>query len=164
MTLTEATDALSQQQWAQDIAGGWMFPALETVHVFSLIAVLGSIALMDWRLIGLASRDHSVTLLSRQTLTWTWVGFLLAVISGSLMFVGQATEYSTNPAFRLKLLLIVAAGVNMLAFHFLTWKGVARWDRGVAPPAAARVAGALSLVFWIGVIACGRWIAFTHGT
>ena len=164
MTLTEATDALSQQQWAQDIAGGWMFPALETVHVFSLIAVLGSIALMDWRLIGFASRAHSVSLLSRQTLTWTWVGFVLAVISGSLMFVGQATEYSTNPAFRLKLILIVLAGLNMLVFHFLTWKGVGAWDRSVAPPVAARIAGALSLALWIGVIACGRWIAFTHGT
>ena len=160
MTLTEATDALSQQPWAQDIAGGWMFPALETVHVFSLIAVLGSIALVDWRLIGFAKREHSVGLLSRQTLPWTWVGFVLAVLSGALMFVGQATEYSTNPAFRLKLLLIVAAGLNMLLFHFLTWKGVAHWDRNAPPPIGARVAGGLSLVFWIGVIACGRWIAY----
>ena len=164
MTLTEITDALSQQQWAQDIAGGWMFPALETVHVFSLVAVLGSIAFVDWRLLGLGRRDHSVALLSRQTLPWTWVGFVLAVVSGAFMFVGQATEYSTNPAFRLKLLLIVAAGVNMLAFHVMTWKGVARWDRHALPPPAARVAGALSLLFWIGVVAAGRWIAFTHGT
>ena len=124
MTLTEATDAISNTDWAQQIAGSWLFPFFETIHVFSLVAVLGAIAIVDWRLIGFASRGHSVTLLSRQALPWTWAGFALAVISGCFMFVGQATEYATNPAFRLKLLLIVLAGLNMLAFHFLTWKSV----------------------------------------
>ena len=163
MTLTEATDAISQTTWAQDIAGGWLFPFFETIHVFSLVAVVGTIALVDWRLIGLAGRSHSVALLSRQALPWTWAGFALAVISGGFMFVGQATEYVTNPAFQLKLLLIVLAGLNMAAFHFLTWKTVGHWDQHAPPPVGARVAGALSLLFWIGVVACGRWIAFTHG-
>jgi hypothetical protein len=163
MTLTEATDAISQTDWAQQIAGSWLFPFFETIHVFSLVAVLGAIAIVDWRLIGFASRSHSVTLLSRQALPWTWAGFALAVISGGFMFVGQATEYATNPAFRLKLVLILLAGLNMLVFHFLTWKGVNHWDMHAPPPFGARLAGALSLLFWIGVIACGRWIAFTHG-
>ena len=164
MTLTEATDALSQTDWAQQIAGSWLFPFFETIHVFSIVAVLGTIALVDWRLVGFASRDHSVTILSRQTLPWTWVGFALAVISGAFMFVGQATEYATNPAFQLKLLLILLAGLNMLAFHFLIWKSVGHWDTHAPPPVAARIAGGLSLLFWIGVVACGRWIAFTHGS
>jgi hypothetical protein len=156
-------NAVSQTDWAQTIAGSWMFPLLETVHVFSLVAVLGTIALVDWRLLGFASRDHSVTTLSRQTLPWTWSGFVLAVVSGALMTVGQAGEYITNPAFQLKLLLILLAGINMAAFHLIPWRTVGSWDTRVGPPVAARVAGALSLVLWIGVIAAGRWIAFTHG-
>ena len=164
MTLSEMAAAVSNTDWAQQIAGSWMFPALETVHVFSLVAVLGAIAVVDWRLIGFASGDHSVTFLSRQALPWTWVGFVLAVVSGALMTAGQAGEYITNPAFQLKLLLIVLAGVNMLAFHFLTWRSVAHWDQHAPPPIAAKLAGGLSLAFWIGVIACGRWIAFTHGS
>jgi hypothetical protein len=158
------TDALSNLPWAQDIAGSWMFPLLETIHVFSLIAVLGSIALVDWRLLGFSSRRHSAALLSRQALPWTWIGFVLAVVSGALMFVGQATEYITNPAFQLKLVLLALAGLNMLAFHFITWKTVPAWDKDAPTPAGAKLAGALSLVFWIGVIAAGRWIAFTHGS
>jgi hypothetical protein len=79
------------------------------------------------------------------------------------MTVGQAGEYLTNPAFQLKLLLMVMAGINMAAFHLIPWQSVSRWDAGAPPPVAARVAGALSLALWIGVIACGRWIAFTHG-
>jgi hypothetical protein len=161
-TLTQMADAVSQTDWAQAIAGGWMFPALETVHVFSLVAVLGTIAFVDWRLIGFAGR-YPVTALSRQALPWTWGGFVLAVVSGALMTAGQAGEYITNPAFQLKLLLLLLAGLNMAAFHLIPWKTVSSWDTRAAPPVAARVAGALSLALWIGVIAAGRWIAFTHG-
>ena len=161
--LIDWANAVSQTDWAQTIAGSWMFPLLETVHVFSLVAVLGSIALVDWRLIGFASRDYPVTTLSRQALPWTWGGFALAVVSGALMTVGQAAEYITNPAFQLKLLLIVLAGVNMAAFHLIPWRTVSHWDSGSPPPVAARLAGGLSLALWIGVIAAGRWIAFTHG-
>lgn len=163
MTLTEMASAISQTSWAQDIAGSWMFPALETVHVFSLVAVLGTVVVVDWRLIGFASREFSVVRLSRQALPWTWIGFLLAVVSGALMSVGQAEEYVTNPAFQLKLLLIVLAGLNMLVFHVLTWKTVAAWDQTAPTPVAARVAGGLSLALWVAVVAAGRWIAFTHG-
>jgi hypothetical protein len=157
-------NTVSQTDWAQNIAGSWMFPLLETIHVFSLIAVLGTIALVDCRLIGLANRDYRVTTLSRAALPWTWVGFALAVISGALMTVGQAGEYITNPAFQLKLLLIVLAGLNMALFHVIPWRTVGSWDSGAAPPVAARLAGGLSLALWVGVIACGRWIAFTHGS
>jgi hypothetical protein len=156
--------AISDQPWAQQIAGSWLFPFFETIHVFSLVAVLGTIAIVDWRLIGFGDRDHSFVALSRQALPWTWAGFALSIVSGALMFVGQIGEYATNPAFLLKMLLLLLAGLNMLAFHFIAWKTVDTWDRQAAPPPGARLAGALSLTFWIGVIACGRWIAFTHGS
>jgi hypothetical protein len=154
---------LSQADWAQAIAGSWMFPLLETVHVFSLMAVLGTLAFVDVRLMGLAGRDYPVTTLSRQTLPLTWIGFVMAVLSGALMTAGQAGEYVTNPAFQLKLLLIVLAGINMAVFHLIPWRTVGSWDADAPTPLAARVAGALSLALWVGVIAAGRWIAFTHG-
>ena len=163
MTLSEIASAISDSPFAQAIAGSWLFPLFETLHVFALISVLGTIALVDWRLMGLARRDYSVVALSRQALPWTWGGFVVAVVSGVLMFIGQAQEYATNPAFLAKMLLLLLAGANMLAFHVLPWKTVGDWDTRSAPPPAARLAGALSLVFWIGVVACGRWIAFSHG-
>jgi hypothetical protein len=155
--------AIRDQPWAQQIAGTWLFPFFETIHVFSLIAVLGTIAIVDWRLIGFGNRDYSFAALSRQALPWTWIGFVLAIVSGAMMFVGQIGEYATNPAFLLKMALLVLAGLNMLAFHFIGWKTVDSWDRQAPPPPGARLAGLLSLIFWIGVIACGRWIAFSHG-
>lgn len=164
MTLSDIATSISDSPFAQAIAGSWLFPFFETLHVFALIAVLGTIAIVDWRLIGFGRRDHSVIALSRQALPWTWGGFVLAVVSGLLLFVGQVGEYITNPAFLTKMVLLILAGLNMAAFHVIPWKSVETWDRNAMPPPAARLAGALSLTFWIGVIACGRWIAFTHGS
>lgn len=163
MTVSELAANVSAQDWAQGIAGSWLFPFLETIHVFALVAVLGSIAIVDWRLIGFTKPDHSVTALTRQALPWTWAGFAVSVVTGVLMLVGQAPEYITNPAFQSKMVLVGLAGLNLLAFHLIPWRTVRAWDQQSMPPAPARVAGALSLSFWIGVVACGRWIAFTHG-
>jgi hypothetical protein len=76
------------------------------------------------------------------------------------MFSAKATDYIANPAFLLKMGLMVLAGVNMLVFHFMTYPTVARWDVDVRPPLPARVAGGLSLTLWTGIVVCGRWIGF----
>jgi hypothetical protein len=139
----------------------WAFPTIETVHVFALVIVVGSIAVVDLRLIGLASRTRPVSQLSGEVLPVTWSAFLLALTTGSLLFTSKAVSYLENWPFRMKMLLLLAAGINMLVFHFATYRTVGAWDRSPAPPAAARIAGCLSLLFWIGVVACGRWIGFT---
>ena len=76
-------------------------------------------------------------------------------------FVAHAGELIANPVFVLKICLIFAAGVNAAAFHAGVWRGAAEWDVNRAPPAAARVAAALSLLLWVSVIACGRLLAYT---
>jgi hypothetical protein len=137
------------------------FPVIEIVHVISLALVVGSIAIVDLRLLGLASADRPVSQLCREVLPWTWGAFVLAVITGALMFASHANDYFANVAFQLKILLLLAAGANMLAFHFFTYRGVARWDGDARLPLAARIAGAVSLTCWIGVVFFGRWIGFT---
>lgn len=85
---------------------------------------------------------------------------LLVVPSGLLMFAAHATEFATNPAFRLKLVLLAAAGSNAFVFHRWPFRSVARWNLEARPPAAARAAALASLVLWTGVIACGRLLAY----
>lgn len=137
------------------------FPAIESVHVLAITMVLGSIMIVDLRLLGWASTKSPVTSLANETLPWTWGFFALAVVTGTLLFVSQPVDYFHNTAFRLKMLLLVLAGANMLAFHLSAWPGVAAWDNFAKPPPRARVAGALSLTFWLAVIAAGRVIGFT---
>jgi uncharacterized protein DUF6644 len=136
------------------------FSAIDMFHVASVSVVFGMIAVLDLRLTGLAFTDFSVTDLSRQVLPWTWTAFAIAALTGALMFSGQAVKYSVNFAFLVKIALMALAGLNVLAFHFITYRGVAKWDRGVPAPWAAKFAGALSLVIWVAVAAYGRFTAY----
>jgi uncharacterized membrane protein len=141
----------------------WAFPTLETIHVIALVTVFGTIAIMDLRLIGLTSKDTPVTAMSRETLWLTWGAFVLALMTGSLLFVSKATSYTINPYFLAKMGLIVLAGINMMVFHILTWKTVAQWDSSPKVPTMAKVAGFSSLALWITIVFCGRVIGFTLG-
>jgi hypothetical protein len=139
----------------------WVFPILETFHVLSLGIVFGSIAMVDLRLLGLTSRDVAFTRLYREIIPWTWVAFIFAVLFGSLLATAKIQDYVKNPQFIAKYVFMALAGINMLIFHFRTFRSVALWDTRMPVPAAAKLAGALSLTFWTGVVVCGRWIGFT---
>ena len=141
----------------------WMFPTLETIHVIALTTVLGMIAIVDLRLVGVSSRALAVTKLSKDTLPWVWGAFILAAITGSLLFISKATSYVVNPYFLWKLVMLSLAGMNMMYFHFFTYRTVEHWDLDPSVPIGAKVAGALSLVFWLAVVFFGRAIGFTLG-
>ena len=141
----------------------WAFPTLETLHVIGLVTVLGTIFIMDLRLIGRASTNAAVTALTKDTLPWTWAGFALAAITGSLLFISKASSYMINPYFLTKMGLMAIAGANMLYFHFVTFKNIAVWDNSAAMPAGVKFAGATSILFWLAIVFCGRAIGFTLG-
>jgi hypothetical protein len=115
--------------------------------------------MFDLRLLGL-SRGLPVAALAAHLLPWSRVGLGLVALSGALMFTAHATEWAENPAFQLKIALIVAASVNAWAFHRWPFRSVARWDRDLPAPPRARVAAALSIALWLSVIACGRLLAY----
>lgn len=137
----------------------WLYPALETLHILGLALLFGSVAMFDLRLLGV-SRQLCVTDMSRHLLPWTYSSFGLVVVTGLLMFATDATEIAVNPAFRLKLLLITAAGINAALFHGGAYRSVRLWNREVKAPATVRLTAVFSLILWIGVIVCGRLIAY----
>ena len=143
---------------------GWMFPLIECWHVLAVTFVVGTIAMVDLRLLGLTSRQRAVTRLTSEILPWTWGGFVTAVLTGSLLFSSAALKYFDNTPFRLKMLMLLLAGANMAVFHVATERSIHHWDEHPSPPMLAKVAGALSLIFWCGVIAAGRWIGFTDSS
>ena len=142
-------------------SSSWAFPTIETVHVIAICTVFGTVAMMDLRLLGLASTTSRVTEISNDTLPWTWAAFGVAVISGLLLFISKAPDYMASPYFIWKMVLIAAAGVNMAVFHVLSWPGVRAWDSNAAVPRAGKVAAALSLGLWITVVFLARAIGFT---
>jgi len=142
----------------------WAFTTVEVVHVFAVSLVLGTIMIVDLRLLGLASTKRPFAELSRKVLPFTWAAFVLAVIAGLLLFISRATEYFVNPVFWIKMSLIVVAGINMMIFEFITVRDVQKWNLDPTPPAAARRAGGISIASWVLVVVFGRLIAFTLQT
>lgn len=138
-----------------------LFPWLETFHVLAVVTVFGVMLMVDLRLLGRASRDYPVSALLRSLLPVTWIAFAAALATGALMFCSNPVGYAGNSYFQAKLALILLAGANMSVFHLVTAKGIARWDLSPHLPAAPRLAGLLSMLLWIGVIVCGRWIGFS---
>jgi hypothetical protein len=141
------------------IAEDW-FPLVESLHVIAIALVAGTIFIVDSRLIGLTSLRLPFTHVSDSLLPWTWGAFAGSVVTGTLMFIGNASGYYDNTPFRVKMLLLVLAGLNMLFFQMVTFRGVATWDSD-RPPFSARVAGMVSISLWCGIVGFGRWIGFS---
>jgi hypothetical protein len=138
----------------------WLFPTLESLHVISIALVVGTIMIVDLRLLYIASRSRAASELINEVLPWTWVAFACAVMSGGLLFMSAAVKYAHNAPFQLKMLLLLLAGINMAIFHRRSYRQIGLWDCGPMIPAGARLAGGISLLIWVIVVAMGRWIGF----
>ena len=141
----------------------WFFSTVDTIHTLGIILVAGTIMLLDLRLLGLALRSVPVAQVVARIVPSTLGGFGLMVVSGSLLFSSEAVKMYHSPAFRIKMLLLALAGLNALIFHRTIYRDVANWDPGAVVPLRARLAGLLSLIFWIAIIAAGRAIAYGPG-
>jgi hypothetical protein len=137
----------------------WLYPIVEIVHIVGFVVLVGAAVMFDLRLLGV-SRALPASLMARHHLPWARAALLLVVPSGFLMFIAHATEFAGNPAFRLKLILLVAAGLNALFFHRGAFRAVSGWESDSAVPFTARMAAVASLVLWVGVITCGRLLAY----
>ncbi len=138
----------------------FLFPSFESVHVLAITTVVGTIAIVDLRLLGLASRERPVSALMSDILPFTRAAFGLAVLTGSVLFVSHANDYVHKTPFVAKMVLLSLAFINIVLFHFVTARGIQKWDNGPAVPPTVKLAGGLSLAIWIGVVACGRWTGF----
>jgi hypothetical protein len=143
-----------------DIPGTeWLFPIIETIHVLCITVLFGSISMVDLRLLGLTEGRLPFTKLYRELIPWTWGAFAGAVVFGTILATGKIEDYAHSPVFLAKFALMALAGLNMLVFQGV-FRRVDNWDKIMPAPAGARAAGAISLVLWIAVIVCGRWVGF----
>jgi len=144
--------ALHESQYA--------YAVLESIHVWALAVFLSMAILLDLRLVGLALRGVPVTSIIQRLQPWTKGGFAVMVLSGLLLFFAIPVRTYHSVFFRLKLIMLVLAGVNAWWFHRTTYRDIAAWDVAARIPARARLAGAVSLFLWAGIVLAGRMIAY----
>jgi hypothetical protein len=138
----------------------WLFPAIETVHLLGMAALVGTVTVVDLRLLGWVMRRERVSALMGRWLPWAWAGFAGQVVPGGVLFSSEAVKVCGNPAFRLKMVLILLAGVHALIFHWTVGRDMATWDANMVLPARAKIAGGISILLWVGIVAAGRFIGF----
>jgi hypothetical protein len=160
LSLAERIEASRLSEWLTTNLKA--IPIIEAVHVMAVAVVFGTILIVDLRLLGFPNTRRSYTTISKELLRFTWTAFIVAAVTGALMFVADATAYYANTPFRFKMLALVAAGVNMAIFENIAARSVATWDRNAPTPFAVRAAGLASILIWIAVIFFGRWTGFTQ--
>lgn len=138
----------------------YMYSLVESLHVVSLSLFVGMASMLDLRLIGVSFRRMPVAQFAHQLLPWMVAGFVVMVVTGSLLFYAIPVRSYQSIWFRIKVVMLILAGVNAWIFHAGIFRRVAAWNRHPTPPARARIAGAASLVLWATIIVTGRMIAY----
>ena len=136
------------------------YPLVETTHVLTLCLFLGMTATWDLRLVGVAMRRVPVSEVVNRLFPWAIAGFVIMVISGSLLFLSGPVRASQNIFFQIKMVMIALAGLNAFVFHRTIFRWVSEWDQADDIPFRARAAGFSSLALWSIVVVCGRMQAY----
>ena len=135
-------------------------PYLTVAHVISMCFFAGLIVMMDLRLLGVGNMRTPFTQLQRRLFPWQMLGMGCAAVTGLTLAYSDPMRFYVNIFFWMKMLVMVVAGINALAFHFITYNSVPSWDSAAQTPFGARLSGGLSIVMWIVVIVSGRLIPY----
>ena len=138
----------------------WGYPLVESTHVLTMCLFLGMIVMLDLRLLSVTMRCVPVSQVAGRLLPWARAGFVVMVITGSLLFYAIPVRTFHSIFFRFKLVMLMLAGLNVWVFHSTVFRKVAEWDLDPVLPKRARMAGALSLVLWASIVVAGRMIAY----
>jgi hypothetical protein len=161
MDLLDFFRRLGESSWSTGLhESRYAYDFIESIHVWTLCLFFGLAVMFDLRLLGWTMRSVPVSEVARRLLPWTIVGFLIMAISGSLLFYAIPLRSYQSIFFRVKMFLLLLAGMNVWIFHSGSYRQVAAWDRDSVPPKAARVAGAVSLGLWVCIVLSGRMIAY----
>ena len=139
-------EALEQMSWVKTFSTtGWMYASVSVIHYLTMFWFIGSMAMVDLRVIGVAARKRNLMELSAQIFPWAWTGFVLAILSGFMMFTADAGDWAPDPVFHVKLVMIILSVV----FAVLVQRGAPKWAALPEIPTSAKVIATIGLVLWI---------------
>ncbi len=121
---------------------------------------MGSVVLVDLRVLGLALPSQRPADLVRRLMPWMWCALPCAAASGLVFVLARPGRYAINPVFALKFAMLVPAVVLAFVFHLASARDRQFWERSRGHRIAARAVAACSLCLWVGVVMAGRWVAY----
>jgi hypothetical protein len=161
MTAASISHAIQSVGFLTDLRESqYVYPIVMSIHLSSIALFGGLILITDLRLLGLALTNVPVADLVGGLRIWKRIGFVVMVTMGLLLATSEMDKYYANPYFQLKMFLLLMVGVHALIFRPRVYNNTEAIDRARRMPRAARVAAMTSLVIWIGIATCGRWIAY----
>jgi len=161
MSLLPFVEWLGSTRWSVALRESlYMYPLTESTHVLALGLFVGLAVMLDLRLLGVTLRSVPVSEMLDRVLPWTKVGFVVMMITGVMLFYAIPVRNYQNIFFRIKVIMLVLAGLNVWVFHRRVERRIAGWDLDPVAPKAARVSAAVSLVLWAGIVVAGRMIAY----
>jgi hypothetical protein len=155
------TDWLSNTAFSQLLQNvSWIIPSVQSVHIICIAIVMGSVALIDLRLLNITGRSQSIASMTSRLLPWVWVSLVILLITGALLAIAEPVRSLENPAFQAKMLLILCVGTLTLFFQKMVRGDVAFWELSPARRATAKMTAIVSLLMWVAIVFAGRWIAY----
>jgi len=153
-------EALQHSTWITFVSDtAWLYAAVSITHYFSLFVFVGTTALLDLRILGVADRQHTLSQVADQFLPWNWIVLALALLSGFVLFATDAADYVPVGLFWLKLAVILLAILVTLVVN----RGLRSWDESPSAPSSAKAVALLSLLLWIGAILTAVDISYISG-
>ena len=138
----------------------WIVPTVQTIHILAITVVAGSILMINLRLIGVFAADQPLKDVSSRFLPFVWWPLLVLLATGAIMIIGEPPRSLKNPAFQLKMTLLVSALIVTGIFQLLQRRDPAFGDARAGRRGAAATIAVVSMLLWTGIIFAGRWIAY----
>jgi len=138
----------------------WIIPLVQTIHILAISIILSSVAMLDLRLLGLVGKRVTISGMAERFLPWIWGALVVLASTGAILITGEPDRSLLNPAFQIKMALVVAAIVVTLIFQHTVRRNAAFWDLSPARRRSARLTALISLAIWLAIAICGRLIAY----
>lgn len=138
----------------------WIIPAVQTVHILAIAAVMSSVAMINLRIFGLAGRGSTVAETANRYVPWIWAALVVLAVTGIVLITGEPVRSLTNPAFQLKMAMLVVAIIVTALFQGTVRRNAAFWDLAPRSAPTARAMALATMVLWCAIAVAGRWIAY----
>jgi uncharacterized protein DUF6644 len=162
MHLYELCQWLQSTGWATGIRESFnLYPALYTLHIFGFVIMVTATSVLDLRILRLGLPNRSVSSISHLAIPWARAGLAANLVTGFLVFAAQAVDMYTNTAFRVKMLMVLLAGANVILIETTIKQNKGNWEEGGASPGVAKFSAVISILLWFGIVAMSRVIGFT---